>query len=189
MKTLTLLFTLLILSTPTLADNVVQETEGELEKVKQSTENMMKKAEADSDNLMKDTEADTQKAMSSADDLVKGVELEHQNPIADMVGEKLSISTDMAASGSSAMLALAENQLKGDNLSELNKLVPGLSDLTDISLTMGSIDSLDKVKSAFSKSGMDASQIAQFSPIILDYLKQKGASDNLLGSLSSVWSM
>ncbi|MGR5236812.1 DUF2780 domain-containing protein [Vibrio alfacsensis] len=189
MKKLNLLLTCLIISTPALADTIIQETEGELEKAKQSTEDVMKKAETDSDSFLKDAEGETHKAMKSADDLVKGVELEHSNPIAEAVGEKLTISTDMAASGSSAMLAYAESKLKGDNLSELNKLVPGLSDLTDISLTMDSIDSMDKVKSAFSKAGLDASQVAEFSPIILDYLKQKGATSDLLGALSSLWSM
>lgn len=187
MKKLNLLLTCLLLSTPIVADTLIQETEGELEKAKQSAEDVMNKAETDSDTLLKDAEGETHKAMKSADDLVKGVELEHSNPIAEAVGKKLTISNDMAASGTSAMLAYAETKLTGDNLSELNTLVPGLSDLTDISLTMDSIDSMDKVKSAFSKAGLDASQIAEFSPIILDYLKQKGATSNLLGTLSSLW--
>ena len=178
MNKMNLLLTCLILIPPVFADTIVQETK-----------EVMTKAEADSDALMKDAAVDMNKTMQSADDLVKGAELEDSNPISKAVGEKLTISTDMAGSGTSAMLAYAESQLKGQNLAELNKLVPGLSDLTDVSLTMDSIDSMDKVKSAFTKAGLDASQIADFSPIILDYLKQKGATSDLLGALTSLWTL
>ena len=41
--------------------------------------------------------------------------------------------------------------------------------------------------SAFSMLGMDTGMISQFAPVMLNYLGGQGVSNNLLGSLGSIW--
>ncbi|KAA5737363.1 DUF2780 domain-containing protein, partial [Acinetobacter baumannii] len=101
---------------------------------------------------------------------------------------QLPVSSEQAAGGSSALLALAQSQLSGENSSELASLIPGLSSLSGAQSLLGNVESLSAVQSAFDTLGLDASMISQFAPVILQYLSEQGASTGLLDSLTGLWS-
>ncbi|MDO3383660.1 DUF2780 domain-containing protein [Gilvimarinus algae] len=100
--------------------------------------------------------------------------------------EQLGISTEQAAGGTSALLAMAANNLSEDNAAKLSEIVPtnggGLT-----SQLVNQISSMDSVKAAFGKLGMDPALISQFTPVIMDYIGNNGGKE-LLGKLSSLWS-
>ncbi|MGR5167722.1 DUF2780 domain-containing protein [Vibrio astriarenae] len=109
------------------------------------------------------------------------------SPLSDLLSSQLSVSPEQAATGSGALLSLAQSQLSSDNSSELMSLIPGLSEMGGVSSMLGSIENLDAVTSAFEAVGLDASMVSQFAPVILGYLTDQGASEGLLSSLGSLW--
>ncbi|ANQ20451.1 hypothetical protein BA893_01680 [Vibrio natriegens] len=110
------------------------------------------------------------------------------SPLTELLTSQLPVSTEQAAAGSSALLALAQSQLSGENSSELESLIPGLSSLSGAQSLLGNVESLSAVQSAFDTLGLDASMISQFAPVILQYLNEQGASTGLLDSLTGLWS-
>ena len=110
------------------------------------------------------------------------------SPLTELLTSQLPVSTEQAAGGSGALLALAQSQLSGDNSSELESLIPGLSSLSGAQSLLGNVESLSAVQSAFDTLGLDASMISQFAPVILQYLNEQGASKGLLDSLTGLWS-
>ncbi|MCY9875164.1 DUF2780 domain-containing protein [Vibrio natriegens] len=110
------------------------------------------------------------------------------SPLTELLTSQLPVSTEQAAGGSSALLALAQSQLSGENNSELESLIPGLSSLSGAQSLLGNVESLSAVQSAFDTLGLDASMISQFAPVILQYLNEQGASTGLLDSLTGLWS-
>ncbi|WP_243975842.1 DUF2780 domain-containing protein [Vibrio natriegens] len=110
------------------------------------------------------------------------------SPLTELLTSQLPVSTEQAAGGSSALLALAQSQLSGENSSELESLIPGLSSLSGAQSLLGNVESLSTVQSAFDTLGLDASMISQFAPVILQYLNEQGASTGLLDSLTGLWS-
>jgi hypothetical protein len=109
------------------------------------------------------------------------------SPLSDLLSSQFSVSPEQAATGSGALLSLAQSQLSSDNSSELMSLIPGLSEMGGVSSMLGSIENLDAVTSAFEAVGLDASMVSQFAPVILGYLTDQGASEGLLSSLGSLW--
>ncbi|WP_322804147.1 DUF2780 domain-containing protein [Vibrio alfacsensis] len=109
------------------------------------------------------------------------------SPITELLTSQLPVSTEQAAGGSSALLALAQSQLSETNSSELNSLIPGLSSLGGAQDILGGIENLSAVQSTFDKLGLDPSMISQFAPVILSYLEGQGASDGLMSSLTGLW--
>ncbi len=105
------------------------------------------------------------------------------SPITDLLTSQLPVSTEQAAGGTSALLALAQSQLSDQNSSELKSLIPGMSSLDGAQSLLGNIESLSAVQSTFDKLGLDPSMISQFAPVILGYLGDQGASESLLKSL------
>ncbi|MFN1551452.1 DUF2780 domain-containing protein [Vibrio natriegens] len=110
------------------------------------------------------------------------------SPLTELLTSQLPVSTEQAAGGSSALLALAQSQLSGENSRELESLIPGLSNLSGAQSLLGNVESLSAVQSAFDTLGLDASMISQFAPVILQYLNEQGASTGLLDSLTGLWS-
>lgn len=110
------------------------------------------------------------------------------SPLTELLTSQLPVSTEQAAGGSSALLALAQSQLSGENSSELESLILGLSSLSGTQSLLGNVESLSAVQSAFDTLGLDASMISQFAPVILQYLSEQGASTGLLDSLTGLWS-
>lgn len=101
------------------------------------------------------------------------------SPLTELLTSQLPVSTEQAAGGSSALLALAQSQLSGENSSELESLIPGLSSLSGAQSLLGNVESLSAVQSAFDTLGLDASMISQFAPVILQYLNEPGRKHRL----------
>ncbi|EKA4467514.1 DUF2780 domain-containing protein [Vibrio parahaemolyticus] len=109
------------------------------------------------------------------------------SPLTELLTSQLPVSTEQAAGGSSALIALAQSQLSQQNSTELQSLIPGLSNLKGAQSLLSNIESLSAVQSAFNALGLDPSMISQFAPVILGYLNEQGASEGLLKSLSGLW--
>ncbi|WP_199911715.1 DUF2780 domain-containing protein [Dongshaea marina] len=111
------------------------------------------------------------------------------NPLTQMITSQLGVSTQQAAGGTGALLAMAANQLSGGQNQELTKLIPKSESLTgSVPAGLGGLlNSQSGVNQVFSALGMNSGMVSQFVPIILKYLGSQGASSGLLNSLSSLW--
>ncbi|HCE4656018.1 TPA: DUF2780 domain-containing protein [Vibrio parahaemolyticus] len=133
-----------------------------------------------------DTVVDKSSKNGLMDMVSQGLNAE-SSPLTELLTSQLPISTEQAAGGSSALIALAQSQLSQQNSTELQSLIPGLSNLKGAQSLLGNIESLSAVQSAFNALGLDPSMISQFAPVILGYLNEQGASEGLLKSLSGLW--
>ncbi|HCM1500397.1 TPA: DUF2780 domain-containing protein [Vibrio parahaemolyticus] len=133
-----------------------------------------------------DTVVDKSSKNGLMDMVSQGLNAE-SSPLTELLTSQLPVSTEQAAGGSSALIALAQSQLSQQNSTELQSLFPGLSNLKGAQSLLGNIESLSAVQSAFNALGLDPSMISQFAPVILGYLNEQGASEGLLKSLSGLW--
>ncbi|HIF6145475.1 DUF2780 domain-containing protein [Vibrio parahaemolyticus] len=133
-----------------------------------------------------DTVVDKSSKNGLMDMVSQGLNAE-SSPLTELLTSQLPVSTEQAAGGSSALIALAQSQLSQQNSMELQSLIPGLSNLKGAQSLLGNIESLSAVQSAFNALGLDPSMISQFAPVILGYLNEQGASEGLLKSLSGLW--
>lgn len=133
-----------------------------------------------------DTVVDKSSKNGLMDIVSQGLNAE-SSPLTELLTSQLPVSTEQAAGGSSALIALAQSQLSQQNSTELQSLIPGLSNLKGAQSLLGNIESLSAVQSAFNALGLDPSMISQFAPVILGYLNEQGASEGLLKSLSGLW--
>ncbi|HCM0817627.1 TPA: DUF2780 domain-containing protein [Vibrio parahaemolyticus] len=133
-----------------------------------------------------DTVVDKSSKNGLMDMVSQGLNAE-SSPLTELLTSQLPVSTEQAAGGSSALIALAQSQLSQQNSTELQSLIPGLSNLKGAQSLLGNIESLSAVQSAFNALGLDPSMISQFAPAILGYLNEQGASEGLLKSLSGLW--
>ncbi|HCG9118185.1 TPA: DUF2780 domain-containing protein [Vibrio parahaemolyticus] len=133
-----------------------------------------------------DTVVDKSSKNGLMDMVSQGLNAE-SSTLTELLTSQLPVSTEQAAGGSSALIALAQSQLSQQNSTELQSLIPGLSNLKGAQSLLGNIESLSAVQSAFNALGLDPSMISQFAPVILGYLNEQGASEGLLKSLSGLW--
>ncbi|HCE2178842.1 TPA: DUF2780 domain-containing protein [Vibrio parahaemolyticus] len=133
-----------------------------------------------------DTVVDKSSKNGLMDMVSQGLNAE-SSPLTELLTSQLPVSTEQAAGGSSALIALAQSQLSQQNSTELQSLIPGLSNLKGAQSLLGNIESLSAVQSAFNALGLDPSMISQFAPVILGHLNEQGASEGLLKSLSGLW--
>ncbi|MBD0787751.1 DUF2780 domain-containing protein [Vibrio sp. Y2-5] len=115
---------------------------------------------------------------------------ESNSALLTQITSQLPVSETQAAGGVGSLLALAQNQLSDSNSSELESLLPGLSQLTSLSESSNAfakIADMEAVNKVFNKLGLDSSMVSQFAPLVLQYLTSQGASSDLLGSLGSLW--
>ncbi|EHU4838663.1 DUF2780 domain-containing protein [Vibrio parahaemolyticus] len=133
-----------------------------------------------------DTVVDKSSKNGLMDMVSQGLNAE-SSPLTELLTSQLPVSAEQAAGGSSALIALAQSQLSQQNSTELQSLIPGLSNLKGAQSLLGNIESLSAVQSAFNALGLDPSMISQFAPVILGYLNEQGASEGLLKSLSGLW--
>ncbi|HCM0832908.1 TPA: DUF2780 domain-containing protein [Vibrio parahaemolyticus] len=133
-----------------------------------------------------DTVVDKSSKNGLMDMVSQGLNAE-SSPLTELLTSQLPVSTEQAAGGSSALIALAQSQLSQQNSTELQSLIPGLSNLKGAQSLLGNIESLSAVQSAFNALGLDPSMISQFAPVILGYLNEQGASEGLWKSLSGLW--
>ncbi len=108
-------------------------------------------------------------------------------PLTDLLTSELDVTPTQAAGGAGALLSLAQSQLSDSQSSELSSLIPGLSNFTGSTGLTDMITNMDSVKSTFEGLGIDPALVSQFTPLILQFLTSQGASDGLLGSLTSLW--
>ncbi len=118
------------------------------------------------------------------------------NDLAGLVGETLSqskatqelltqftsqfpLSPQQAGGGVATLLAQAQNNLNADQKSELLQLIPNQN--------LSTILQRKEVNQAFNTLGLDASMVEQFVPVLMQYLTQQGASQDLLASLGKLW--
>ncbi|HCH3375145.1 TPA: DUF2780 domain-containing protein [Vibrio parahaemolyticus] len=133
-----------------------------------------------------DTVVDESSKNGLMDMVSQGLNAE-SSPLTELLTSQLPVSTEQAAGGSSALIALAQSQLSQQSSTELQSLIPGLSNLKGAQSLLGNIESLSAVQNAFNALGLDPSMISQFAPVILGYLNEQGASEGLLKSLSGLW--
>ncbi|WP_087024634.1 DUF2780 domain-containing protein [Thaumasiovibrio subtropicus] len=114
------------------------------------------------------------------------------SPLVSLLSDQIDVSPTQAAGGAGALLALASNSLGNTQGNELTALIPGLDSLTsaipsEYAGVLEGAKGLSNVMSAFDALGIDPALISQFAPIILQYLGDQGATQGLLGSLTSLW--
>lgn len=105
--------------------------------------------------------------------------------LVDMLTSSLGVTPTQATGGATALLSDAASKMSKEDVNALTSKVPAVSNMVNQnSSAMGGLGSMassalgnDSVKSAFSALGMDADMVAQFTPIILNYVdSEAGAS-------------
>lgn len=124
----------------------------------------------------------------------------------------LNITPQQALGGTGALLSVAREQMPSRDYASLVQEVPavqqltgnaGLNQLSSLSgllggsskhqvsdsaqAALGNVQNMADANQAFSALGMDSGLIAQFAPILLQYLGNQGANGGLLQSLASAW--
>ncbi|USD65563.1 DUF2780 domain-containing protein [Vibrio sp. SCSIO 43136] len=136
----------------------------------------------------KDTSADSQSLTALAGDVLGQSQSVSDSPLVSLLTDNLGVSSTQAAGGAGALLSLASSQLGSSQQSELTSLIPGMDSLNSSVPGLSSLTSnMDGVNKVFSSLGLDPSLVSQFAPVILQYLTSQGASQGLLGSLTSLW--
>lgn len=122
-------------------------------------------------------------------DLSKQIEGDGASAPADLLSsltDQLGISSEQAAGGTSALVALAANQLSDDDSSLLSGIIPtdggGLT-----SQLVNQVTNMESVKAIFGKLGMDPALVSQFAPVLIDYVGANGGTE-LIGKLGQLWS-
>ena len=118
--------------------------------------------------------------------------------LVDLLSSKLGVTKDQAAGGAGSIFQLAKQNLSVKDFSTVSKAVPGIdqmlgaapkvegssSSLGKISSMMGNnkLGGMAGLTSSFEKLGMSGDMVSKFTPIILDYVKNKGGENvmNLL---------
>ena len=118
--------------------------------------------------------------------------------LVDLLSSKLGVTKDQAAGGAGSIFQLAKQNLSGKDFSSVAKAVPGIdqmmgaapkvegssSSLGKISSMMGSnkLGGIAGLTSSFEKLGLSGNMVGKFTPIILDYVKNRGGEQvmNLL---------
>jgi hypothetical protein len=110
--------------------------------------------------------------------------------LVDLLSSKLGVTKDQAAGGAGSLFQLAKQNLSVKDFSSVAKAVPGIdqmlgaapkvegstSSLGKISSMVGSnkLGGMSGVTSSFEKLGLSGDMVSKFTPIILDYVKNKG---------------
>ena len=110
--------------------------------------------------------------------------------LVDLLSSKLGVTKDQAAGGAGSIFQLAKQNLSGKDFSSVAKAVPGIDQMMGAAPKVeGSSSSLGKISSmvgnnklgemagltsSFEKLGLSGDMVGKFTPIILDYVKNKG---------------
>lgn len=126
-------------------------------------------------------------AINSALEQVQG-----NTELTNDLSNQLNVSPMQAAGGAGALLALAQNNLGQNENEQLGEILPGVDQLTSLNLSgtsnlLSSVNSLSDVNRTFSELGLDTEMLGQYAPLLLEYLKQHKADQELLTSLSALW--
>lgn len=125
----------------------------------------------------------------------------------------LNVTPQQAVGGTGALLSLAQNSLGNDQYSQLTGAVPGLDQFTgsnglnqlgalggllgggqqqqpvsaQTGTLLNNVSNLQQLNQAFSALGMQTGLVAQFAPILLQFLGAQGVGNSLLQNLSGAW--
>lgn len=110
--------------------------------------------------------------------------------LVDLLSSQLGVTKDQAEGGAGSIFQLAKQNLSVEEFSSIAKAVPGIdqmigavpkmegssSSLGNISSMMGSskLGGMAGLTSSFEKLGLSGEMVNKFTPIILDYVKNKG---------------
>jgi hypothetical protein len=112
--------------------------------------------------------------------------------LVDLLSSQLGVSKDQAEGGAGSIFQLAKQNLSSEDFSSIAKAVPGIDQmigaapkiegssgtLGGVSSLMGSSSSklggMAGLTSSFEKMGLTGDMVGKFTPIILDYVKNKG---------------
>ena len=112
--------------------------------------------------------------------------------LVDLISSQLGVTKNQAEGGAGSIFQLAKQNLSVDDFSTVAKAVPGIDQmigrvpkagttsgtLGNISPMMGGssnkVQGLAGLASAFKQLGMSGDMVSKFTPIILDYVKNKG---------------
>ena len=118
--------------------------------------------------------------------------------LVDLLSSQLGVTKSQAEGGAGSIFQLAKQNLSVKDFSTVSKAVPGIdqmlgaapkvegssSSLGKISSMMGNnkLGGMAGLTSSFEKLGMSGDMVSKFTPIILDYVKNKGGENvmNLL---------
>jgi len=110
--------------------------------------------------------------------------------LADLLSSQLGVTRNQAEGGAGSIFQLAKQNLTAEDFSSIAKAVPGIGQMMSaapkvegssgslggISSMMGSnkLAGMAGLKSSFEKLGLNEDMVSKFTPIILDYVKNKG---------------
>jgi len=112
--------------------------------------------------------------------------------LVDLLSSQLGVTKDQAQGGAGSIFQLAKQNLSVEDFSSIAKAVPGIDQmigtapkiekssgtLGGISSMMGSssnkLGGMTGLTSSFDKLGLTGDMVGKFTPIILDYVKNKG---------------
>jgi len=107
------------------------------------------------------------------------------------LSKQLNVSDDQAAGGAGAIFQYAKGALSGDDYGKVEKAVPEAAELvkkapaTDsaasaagsmLGKSAGSAAGLAGLTSSFEKLGLSSDMVGKFTPIVVNYVDQKGGS-------------
>lgn len=116
--------------------------------------------------------------------------------LVDSLSSELGVSSQQAAGGAGALLAMAKSNLSGDQFGGMLNKVPGLESLLGggeggglASSMLGNVSSMKGVNQVFSALGMSPDMVGQFAPKMLDFLGGEGVGGSVLNTLKSLWAV
>ncbi len=100
--------------------------------------------------------------------------------------EKADVTEDQAEGGAGALFGIAKEELSTDDFGKISDVVPDMGGLLDAVPSMGSnktsmlgsaakqLTGMPKVQAAFDKLGISQEKVALFTPVIVNYVEEKG---------------
>ena len=109
--------------------------------------------------------------------------------------ESADVSEDQATGGAGALFEMAQESMTKEDFGKVSDVVPNMGGLLDAVPSMGSnktsmlgsaakqLTGMPKVQAAFDKLGISQTKVALFTPVIVNYVEDKGgkALSSLLG--------
>jgi len=107
--------------------------------------------------------------------------------------EKPDVSEDQAKGGAGALFEMAKEELPADDFGKISDVVPGMDALLGSVPSIGGqktsmlgkaakgLTGMPKVQAAFDKLGISQDKVALFTPVIVNYVEDKGGK--VLGDL------
>ena len=131
--------------------------------------------------------------------LTASLTLQAQTDFVDMLSKEMDISTEQAQGGAGSLFNMAQEGMSSDDFGKLSEAVPDMSgllgavpDLSGGSKTSmlgkaaSSLTGMPAVTSAFQKLGLNESHVAIMTPLVVNYVEDKGGaalSKTLAGAL------